>query len=302
MRLYTFEREGTQHLGVEHKGRLADLPAAYQALVKAQGATRFDMPSDMLSFIRMGIAATNAAKQVLSFLDGAPAASGIYFDMDKVKLHAPLPRPGKILCSGINYASHAEDNPNAIMPTKPMVGFAKMPSNVIGPFDSIIYPKLTQQLDWEVELAAIIGETIPREVTENEVVQYVAGYTIFHDVSARDVQNESLILGKNFDTFAPMGPCMVTTDELTDPYTLQLKTLVNGVVKQNANNRDWLFPLPKMLCRVANVMTLYPGDVVTMGTPGGTGLKDGKYLKVGDVVRMEIDGIGHIENRIVAPA
>jgi 2-keto-4-pentenoate hydratase/2-oxohepta-3-ene-1,7-dioic acid hydratase in catechol pathway len=282
MRLYTFEADGQRRLGAEREGRLADLSAA--------------LPSDMLSLIQAGEAGLAAARAALA------SGAGETYELGRVRLLAPLPRPGKILCSGINYRGHLEENPGAVLPQFPFF-FAKLPSAVIGPGEPIVKPRMTEQLDYEVELAVVIGRTL-RSASPAQVMDAVFGYTILHDVSARDVQftDSQITLGKNFDTFAPIGPCVVTKDEIPDPANLSLRTWVNGEMLQDGTTRDWVFPLPELLSKLSQVMTMEPGDIVTTGTPAGVGYfrKPQVFLQPGDTVVLEIEGIGRLENSVVA--
>ncbi|MES4793138.1 MAG: FAA hydrolase family protein, partial [Chloroflexota bacterium] len=239
-------------------------------------------------------------RQALSF--GAEHPERCAHRFKEVRLLAPIPRPGKILCSGVNYMGHLEENPGATLPETPFF-FAKLPSAVIGPGAPIVHPKMTRQLDYEVELAVVIGRAL-RAAPEAEIIEAIAGYTILHDVSARDVQfkDHQITLGKNFDTFAPMGPCLVTADEIPDPTNLRLRTLLNGQVRQEGSTSDWVFPLPQLLSFLSRVMTLEPGDVVTTGTPAGVGVfrRPPIFLQPGDTVVLEVEGIGRLENPIVA--
>lgn len=281
MKLYTFEIDGQQRVGAEHEGRLVDLSSA--------------VPRDMLALIRAGDGALEAARRTM----GSGARS---FAFEDVRLQAPLPRPGKILCSGINYRGHLEENPSATLPDEPFF-FAKMPSSVIGPGEPIVHPKRARQVDYEVELAVVIGRRM-RQTPEDQIMDGIFGYTILHDVSARDVQfkDHQITLGKNFDTFAPMGPCIVTRDAIPDLANLRLRTLVNGQTLQDSSTSDWLFLLPTLIAALASVMTLEPGDVVSTGSPAGVGYfrRPQLFLQPGDVVVLEIEGIGRLENPVVA--
>lgn len=303
MRLYTFEGQGESRIGAEQNGRLVDLQAAHTALSLSQGPAdpSQSFPSSMLALLRAGESGLSAARRALHFASNAGDAQ-FNLAFSDVRLLAPIPRPGKILCSGLNYVSHKEENPNAVLPESPFF-FSKLPSVVIGTGSPIVHPKSSQQVDYEVELAVVIGGILCR-TPAHQVMQNVAGYTILHDVSARDVQfkDNQITLGKNFDTFAPMGPCIVTSDELTDPGNLRLRTYLNGQVMQDGSTRDWLFPLPKLLSALCQVMTLEPGDVVTTGTPAGVGVfrKPPVFLKPGDRVVLEIEKIGRLENVVVA--
>jgi 2-keto-4-pentenoate hydratase/2-oxohepta-3-ene-1,7-dioic acid hydratase in catechol pathway len=227
------------------------------------------------------------------------AADGKGRKLAQAKLLAPI-RPGKVLCCGINYASHAEENPNAKMPSEPFF-FAKLPSSLAGPDDAIEVPPMSQQVDYEVEFSAVIGKRLTR-ADEGEVMPALFGYTLLNDVSARDIQfkDNQITIGKNFDRFAPIGPCIVTTDELTDPGAVRLTTRLNGRTMQDGSTSEWLFPLPRVISFLSQVMTLEPGDIVTTGTPAGVGYfrKPQVFMKPGDVVEIEAEGIGVLRNRI----
>lgn len=282
MRLYTFEHRGTERIGVERNGRLIEIS---------------NHRDGMIPFIASGRQAMAAAIQTA--MQSADAASHAVGD---VHILAPVPRPGKILCSGINYRSHLQENPQAKLPATPFF-FSKLPTAVIGPNQPIVHPRMTKQLDYEVELAVIIGERM-RKTPEGDVMDRLAGYTILHDVSARDVQftDNQITLGKNFDTFSPVGPCLVTTDEITNPAKLSLRTYLNGQLMQDGSTTDWVFTLPYLLSFLSQVMTLEPGDVVSTGTPAGVGYfrNPQVFLKPGDLVRLEVEGIGVLQNPVSA--
>lgn len=261
----------------------------------------------MLSLVRGGDAAIQAARRALDVAGRSPSAPGalrLAYRVDEVRLRPPLPAPGKVLCSGLNYHSHTQENPAARFPSDPFF-FAKLPNTIAGPGDPIVKPRMTSQLDYEVELAVVVGRRM-RNTPEGEVMGHVAGYTILHDVSARDVQfkENQITLGKNFDTFAPMGPCLVTADEIPDPGNVGLRAWVNGELRQDGSTADWIFPLPRLLSFLSRVMTLDPGDVVSTGTPAGVGAfrRPPTYLQSGDRVRLEVDGIGVLENTVVDEA
>jgi 2-keto-4-pentenoate hydratase/2-oxohepta-3-ene-1,7-dioic acid hydratase in catechol pathway len=238
-------------------------------------------------------------EQVRAAMDGAPRHA-----LADVRILAPIPRPGKVLCSGINYHSHFAENPKAVMPAEPFF-FAKLSTSVIGHGDPIEHSERTKQLDYEVEFAAVIGRRLHR-AKEEDVMPTIFGYTLLNDVSARDVQfkDAQITLGKNFNGFAPIGPCITTADEMTEPGKVQVRAVLNGQVMQDANTSEWLFPLPRLLSFLSHVMALEPGDIVTTGTPAGVGLFQNPqvFMKVGDVIAIEADGIGRLENRIVAQA
>jgi 2,4-didehydro-3-deoxy-L-rhamnonate hydrolase len=288
MRLYTFTTDGQQHLGVEKRrsGELIHLHAFEPAI-----------PDSLLEFIRRGEEAFRLARQVLAT---NPLSS---YRLAEIALEAPLPRPGKILCSGINYRSHQKENPNATMPEEPFF-FAKMPSAVIGPGAPILHPSYAGQVDYEIEFAVVIGRPMS-STPEAEVMSHLFGYTILHDVSCREVQfrNNQVTLGKNFDSFCPLGPCVVTVDELVAPDRVGLRTYLNGELMQDGSTADWIFSLPKLLSFLSRVMTLEPGDIISTGTPSGVGLfrDPPRFMQPGDSVRLEAEGIGTLENPVQGP-
>jgi 2-keto-4-pentenoate hydratase/2-oxohepta-3-ene-1,7-dioic acid hydratase in catechol pathway len=281
MKLVTFQSGKASRVGAIVADRVIDLTAAGVA-------------DTMLDIVRGGRTALAKAKKA------AAAASGGK-KLAATKLLAPI-RPGKVLCCGINYASHAEENPNAKMPTEPFF-FAKMPSSVIGPDEPIRVPPMSKQVDYEVEFAAVVGRRLSR-AKEEEVMPAIFGYTLLNDVSARDVQfkDSQITLGKNFNGFAPIGPAIVTTDELKEPGGVRLQTRLNGRTMQDGNTSEWLFQLPRLLSFVSQVMVLEPGDIVTTGTPAGVGYfrKPQVFMKAGDTIEIEGEGIGVLRNPLIA--
>ena len=283
MKLYTFEYDGRERIGAERDGRLVDLTGAY--------------PGDLMRFIRDSQSALRSARD-------AVATSALTYGFDEVRVRAPLPRPGKILCSGVNYRGHLQENPTATLPEAPFF-FAKLPSAVIAPGELIVLPRASAQVDYEVELAVVIGRRM-RHTPAGEVMNGVFGYTILHDVSARDVQfkDQQITLGKNFDTFAPIGPCIATRDEIPEPDNVRLRATISGETVQDSTTRDWIFPLPELIAALARVMTLEPGDIVSTGTPAGVGYfrRPQRFLRPGDRCVLEIDGIGQLTNPVMAEA
>ena len=309
MKLCTFEIDGRHRIGVETAGQMIDLPVAHAAMIAARGlksASPKAVPADMVAFLQLGEGALAAARDAVAFMARRPAlpvGERASFLPDEVRLLAPIPRPGKILCSGLNYHSHVQENPNAKFLEDPRF-FSKTPNTVIGPGEPIRHPGEKYQADYEVELAVVIGRTMPRATPAERVMEHIFGYTILHDVSSRYIQfkDNNEVMGKNFDTFCPIGPCIVTADEIPDPSKLRLRTLLNGQVMQDGTTADWCFPLPRLLSWLSQALTLEPGDLVSTGTPAGIGWfrKPQVFLKPGDVVRLEISGIGVLENPVVA--
>ena len=300
MRLYTFSTRNRVKIGAELHGHLIDLNAAHAARLGKKAAV---IAPSMLEFIRLGQGALVKARRALAFAAKAPSrAKRCTYEFAQVKLLAPIPRPGKIFCSGLNYRSHVEENPSAVFLEDPRF-FVKASSAVIGPDQPIRWPGEKFQVDYEVELAVIIGKT-GRRLTPANALEHIFGYTILHDVSSRWVQfkDKNEDMGKNFDTFAPMGPCIVTADEIPDPSKLRLSLKLNGEVMQDRTNEDWCFPLSRLLEWFTVGITLEPGDVVTTGTPAGIGYfrKPQVFLKPADICDLEISGIGKLVNRVVA--
>jgi 2-keto-4-pentenoate hydratase/2-oxohepta-3-ene-1,7-dioic acid hydratase in catechol pathway len=218
-----------------------------------------------------------------------------------VELLAPVPRPGKIVAVGLNYRDHAEETGEAI-PEVPVV-FAKFPSSVTGPYADVVFPRDSTRLDYEGELGVVIGRRC-RHVPPAEAPGVIGGYLVLDDVSARDVQNRTSqwTLGKSYDTFAPTGPAVVTPDEVGDPQALDISTHVNDEPRQKSNTANMIFGVYDLVSRISAVCTLEPGDIIATGTPGGVGIgfRPERLLAVGDVVRVAIQGIGTIANRVTA--
>lgn len=219
-----------------------------------------------------------------------------------VRLGSPVARPSKIVCIGLNYADHAKET-GAALPPEPVV-FMKSTTALCGPQDNIMIPRNSVKTDWEVELAVVIGKKASY-VDEAEAMEYVAGYTLHNDVSEREFQierNGTWDKGKGCDTFAPMGPWLVTKDEVADVDNLRLWLSVNGKTMQDGNTANFIFKVPFLVSYVSRFMTLLPGDVISTGTPAGVGLgmNPQVYLKAGDVVKLGIDGLGEAEQKVVA--
>ena len=237
-----------------------------------------------------------------------PAESGPRLAVSAITLRAPLPRPRRnLFCIGRNYHAHAQELATSVFrdqmaeePTWPMV-FSKVPQTVIGPFDAVRLPgkAVSEQIDYECELAVIIGSG-GRDITKSRAMEHVFGYTVVNDVTARDVQvrHGQWHLGKSFDTFCPMGPWIVTADEV-DGRATRVRGWINGELRQDGKTQDMIFDIPALIETCSRGITLVPGDVIATGTPSGVGMgfKPSKWLQHGDVVRVEIDGIGVIENR-----
>lgn len=233
-------------------------------------------------------------------------------DPGEVRLRAPVPRPGKVLGIGINYSSHVEEarpmleQTGTTVPDIPIF-FLAPGSAVVGPEDPVVLPAIAPDaVDYEIELAVVIGAG-GVGIAEADAMSHVAGYTVSNDVSARDIQREAmgtplfeLSHAKGIDSFKPMGPCLVTADEFTDPLDIGLTTTVNGELRQDARTTELIHSVARCIARVSEFMTLEPGDVICTGSPAGIGAPQGKFLRNGDVVEMTIEGIGTLRQNIVA--
>ena len=292
MRLVTCLFEQQRYLGVV-TGNEVFIPAHTDA-----APTEF---SDMLSLIDGGQAA------LLHLAAALATAGSSRVPLAQVELLAPIPRPRKnIVCLGWNYFDHAKESAAGSgrtieIPEHPVV-FTKGVTSVNGPYAEIpAQPEVTQQLDWEVELGVIIG-TGGRGISEARALDHVFGYTVINDISARDVQfrHKQYFLGKSLDGACPMGPYIVTPDEIADPQSLQLRSWVNGILKQEANTRDMIFSVARTIAILSRGMTLEPGDIIATGTPAGVGFARSppEFMKAGDVVECEVAGVGRIKNRI----
>jgi 2-keto-4-pentenoate hydratase/2-oxohepta-3-ene-1,7-dioic acid hydratase in catechol pathway len=222
-------------------------------------------------------------------------------DADALRVGPPVARPGKIVCIGLNYRGHAAET-NAGIPSEPVV-FLKDPSTVIGPYDEILIPRGSTKTDWEVELGVVIGRTARYLGSPDDALGHVAGYVVSHDVSEREFQLErggQWDKGKSCETFNPLGPWLVTPDEVPDPQSPGLRLDVNGVRRQDGRTADMIFPVGHVVWYLSQFMILYPGDLINTGTPAGVALgrPDHPYLKAGDVVELTIDGLGSARQEV----
>ena len=313
MRLVTFEDDSNRaRVGAAGAGGLIiDLNAACRAMLEQRGEARAGeraammLPADMLAFLGAGQLAMNAAKDALEFVERLREAEarerGLARPRESVRLRAPVPRPPKFILVGLNYRDHAEEAGMKI-PEVPTF-FSKYANTVVGPGDAIIIPKVSQMIDYEAEYAFVIGRG-GRDIAPARAMDYVAGYTIVNDVSCRDYQMRTgqWMIGKTFDTFAPMGPYLVTKEDIPDPHALEIALDLNGRRMQHSNTRNLIFKTDYLIAFLSQVLTLEPGDVVSTGTPAGVGFarKPPVFMKPGDRVRIEVKGLGALENPVTA--
>ena len=284
MKLITYEKDSKSFIGSIDEG----------------GIVAFDndpsIPKDMLGFLEEGLSSMDKAKSLHADKKNRIALSD-------VNLKAPISRPPKIIAIGLNYSDHLEEVKAAgreiDKPEVPMI-FNKQSLSANGPYSEVHDPSVSEMLDFEGELTIVIGKKC-RHVAKEDAHKVIAGYTIANDFSVRDWQLRvpTFTIGKSFDTHCPFGPAIVTPDELTDPHNLDIKTFVNGEERQSSNTKHLMFNCFDLVEHLSTAFTLEPGDLILTGTPGGVGVVEGKFLKQGDVVKVEIAELGYIENKII---
>lgn len=251
--------------------------------------------SSVLEFISAGRAAWDGGRVAL-----AAAKPSDMVRLEDVQLLAPIERPGKILCVGLNYRDHAAES-KMQLPKTPVI-FTKFSTAIIGHHANVVLPKATSQPDYEAELAIVIGKP-GRHIASSDWQDHVFGYTILNDVTARDIQfsTSQWSLSKSFDTFAPMGPAIVTTDEISDPHALDIRLSIGSEILQNSNTRELIFKVPELIAYLSSVLTLEPGDMISTGTPAGVGFARSpqRWLLPGDIMTVEIESIGMLINPVV---
>jgi 2-keto-4-pentenoate hydratase/2-oxohepta-3-ene-1,7-dioic acid hydratase in catechol pathway len=300
MRLVTFRhQDGTDGVGAIVGADVLDLREALRPSRKQEHGWA---PVSMLDLLFQGSEALTQVAQAIANLQGGPRSHPLFNPLESVRLLAPVPRPPKLVYVGRNYRDHIAEGGG--QPTEFPSVFAKFPSNVIGHLDPIPIPARSSKVDFEAELAVVIGSPT-RDVTVERALECVAGFTIANDVSARDVQIEQdqLTLGKNFRDFAPLGPWIVTRDELTDPTDLRIRLWLNDQLMQDASTADMVFGVAEIVSFLSSCFDLEPGDIISTGTPAGVGFRRQPpvHLRPGDWIRVSIDGIGTLENSVVEP-
>jgi 2-keto-4-pentenoate hydratase/2-oxohepta-3-ene-1,7-dioic acid hydratase in catechol pathway len=291
MRIGRYRYRDEETYGVLVNESIINLPAL---------AKRFQakLPETVEGFVGAGESALQTAEALVKKAEGSSFEDAAARLVD-VTLLAPMSSPPKIICLGLNYRDHAAETGKEI-PKEPMI-FMKPRTAIIGPNERIVKPSFVKELDYEGELAIVIGRK-GKNVPVSEVKSYVFGYTVFNDVSAREIQfgDKQWTRGKSFDTFAPIGPCITTQGQLSDTSNLKIRTWINGELRQDGTTRNMVFNVEEIVHQLSRVMTLEPCDIIATGTPAGVAMamKQPKWLNKGDVVKIEIEGIGTLENRI----
>ncbi len=305
MKLVTYRTGSDFRLAAQVDNTIIDLQKAYEEKLRSNGDEKavekaaIILPSESNNFFKGGEHAMSAAKEAVAYALERQDTSAAVVSKKDVIIGPPVTKPGKIICVGHNYREHILEMKREI-PEYPVL-FAKFSNAVSGPEDTIPFPLITEKLDYEAEFAVVIGKTA-KDVPLDEAFDYVAGYTIVNDVTFRDLQKRTLqwLQGKSPDGSAPMGPWLVTKDELPDPTGLEISLTVNGDERQRSNTSNLVFTVPRLIEYISSIMTLEPGDVILTGTPGGVGvaMDPPTFLKDGDVVSITVDKIGTLENTV----
>ncbi|MBT2600516.1 MULTISPECIES: fumarylacetoacetate hydrolase family protein [unclassified Oceanobacillus] len=299
MRLLTFQHNEQAKVGIQQKETVYDLQKLTEQFNQANDENLL-MEYDLDSIVIQNEEVMESIISVWQWAEkNIDSLSGVTYKWEDVKILAPVNRPGKLVCVGNNYMDHCIEQ-DVEPPKKPMI-FSKWASCIIGPDDAIKLPEESVQVDYEAELAVVIGKK-GKNITEEEALDYVFGYTIINDVSARDIQFEDVqwVRGKSYDTFAPIGPVIVTKDEIEDPHQLDITLELNGEKLQDSNTTNLIFDIPYIISYLSKGFTFEPGDIIATGTPHGVGVfRDPQvFLKSGDTCTIEIENIGVLENTV----
>jgi len=287
------------HSNVESYGLLTteeeiiDLPAL-------SGIMKRPLPSSLLGLVSLGMEGTSAVESLMCVLTEDERKEAA-IPMKNVSLLTPLASPPKIICLGLNYRDHAEEQ-GARIPDEPII-FFKPRTALIGPDEPILRPGFVKQLDYEAELAVVIGRK-GKNISVADAEKHIFGYTAFNDVSARDIQSKDRqwTRGKSFDTFAPTGPCITTANQVDNPQNLRIRTRVNGELRQNSSTKNMAFNVYAVIHHISRVMTIEPGDIIATGTPAGVAVfmkPQPRFLSPGDIVEVEIEKIGTLRNKVI---
>jgi acylpyruvate hydrolase len=316
MKLLTFVAGPAQRVGALVNETVVDVTVAYAAALAAEGHPRAEglasatLPPDLRGILQGGQGAMEALRKGLGFAEGrlkggrepeGPGGARLAYPRKEVRVRPPVTDPQKIVCIGLNYKDHCAEQ--GIELPKVLMTFPKFADALVGPEDPIVIPRGCEQMDWEVELVFVVGRRA-RYVRPEDAFEHIAGYTVGNDVSARDFQfaDKQVMRGKACETFAPMGPYLVTPDEVPDPHNLRIESRLNGKVMQSSSTKNLVHGIPAILAWVTQFLTLQPGDCVMTGTPAGVGVfrKPPLFMKPGDVIEMFIEGLGTLRNPVVA--
>jgi len=292
MKIARYRHKSKEHYGILNGQNVLSLPALAEHFKEK-------LPPIIEEFVASGENTLQTAEALLSKAESNRSIENVSAPLSEVALLAPIAFPPKIICLGLNYIDHAAET-NKTVPDEPVI-FMKPHTTIISPDQNIIKPSFVHELDYEGELAIVIGKKA-KNIPASEAAQHIFGYTVFNDVSARDYQfkDGQWTRGKSFDTFAPTGPFITTVNQLRDTGNLAVHTWVNGELRQNSTTRNMAFNVSEIVHHLSRVMTLEPCDIIATGTPAGVGfaMKPPRFLKNGDVVRIEIEGIGTLENTV----
>lgn len=308
MKLVSYKLKGkpsSYRVGFMLDEKVMDLQEAYRQLLLSghdkdlSNAIENVLPSDPTHFFAAGNRIIDKAKKAHTYAKNN-STEGFVLDQEEVLLSTPIPAPAKIICVGKNYAEHAVEMQSDV-PEFPVL-FAKFSNALIGPEDSIEKRDVTEKLDYEAELTVVIGKEAS-QVKKEDALDYIAGYTIGNDISARDLQKRTpqWLQGKTLDKSTPVGPWVVTADEVGDPSNLSIRSTVNGEERQSSNTNKLIFDIPFLIEFISNLVTLKPGDIILTGTPNGVGvaMEPPQFLKDGDVVQIEVEKIGQLKNKVM---
>jgi len=311
LKLVAFKVHDEERIGALENDIVIDLNLAHQLYLSERGKTAITLdsfPSTIIDFLKLGEKAGKYASNLVTFAhelrkkrSGKTERQRVLLSISDVHILAPVPLPPKIICLGLNYRDHAEEG-HVPLPEEPIL-FSKPSTAIVGPDDCVVYPKISTQVDYEIELAAVIGKE-GRDLSEPDASNHIGGYTVFNDISARDIQfkDKQWFRGKSFDTFAPTGPCLALSDQVRDPHHLKMELRVNGEVRQSSTTANMIFKIPQIIAFISRVMTLQPGDIIATGTPAGVGFyakPEKKLLKPGDLIEAEVESIGVLRNRVI---
>lgn len=308
MKLLSFKQKNGSsefRMGTIIDEQVVDLQLGYQVVLESEKGIETQsveelLPSDPGAFFSLGDPAIEKAQQTHAYIKNNRSNYPFIYNKNDVSLGVPVPAPEKIICVGRNYADHATEM-NSELPDHPVL-FAKYPTALIGPEDEIEKSAFTEQLDYEVELTVVIGKEAS-QVKKEDAASYIAGYTIGNDITARDLQKRTpqWLQGKSLDNSTPIGPWVVTADEVENPANLSVRTYVNKEKRQDSNTSKFIFDIPYLIEFISHLITLKPGDIILTGTPDGVGvaMTPPRFLTEGDIVQSEISEIGSIKNKVV---